>query len=255
MTFTADGRGCRRLSLSNRDAAREFFAQRRRRRYGRRRFLRECEYRPQVRQFISLLTRLAREIGGAVTSCSLILAERAKRRKRRRRIDRVEQFGPLAAAVYLRRPGPAGRQGKDAEDDEEIDIDARILSRLKADYATAGVDLALRFDRAIHSGGRCVPRMRRAGPGRDREAEKTSWPRCRNWRRKAFVATSIAAKPTLRQRRCARRRKLAAVFGERTRRRAMNRLLKGGRIASIEEGPASRRRSRLQVIAPDLPET
>jgi len=34
---------------------------------------------------------------------------------------------------------------------------------------------------------------------------------------------------------------------------AMNRLIKAGRVESIEEGPASRRRSFLQVVAPDLP--
>jgi len=47
----------------------------------------------------------------------------------------------------------------------------------------------------------------------------------------------------------------AAQFSEPELKGAMDRLIKAGRVASVEEGPKSRRRSFLKVVASDLPGT
>jgi RecA-family ATPase len=134
--------------------------------------------RPQVRQFIALLTRLAREIGGAV----ILLAHPSQTGK-----ASGEGAGGSTAwnnsvrsRLYLKRPGNGDGNGKDkgqnnqdAAGGEAADPDLRIVSRLKANYAAAGVDLAVRYERgAFVEAGGAAGTIGARGPARNREAEE-----------------------------------------------------------------------------------
>lgn len=200
--------------------------------------------RPQVRQFIALLTRLALEIDGAV----VLLAHPSQSGKTSGSGDggSTAWSNSVRSRLYLKRPEPAGG--------DTPDPDLRTLSRLKANYAATGVDLALRYESGAFipdldafgaSGGQ--------GSSRQREAEEAFMAgmnellaknlRCNVHKGQANYAPKALREKTIG---CAR-------FSEDELTGAMNRLIKAGRVESVEEGPASRRRSFLKVVAPDLP--
>ena len=125
--------------------------------------------RSHVRQFISLLTRLAMGIDGAV----IMLAHPSQMGKQSGSGDggSTAWNNSVRSRLYLRRPGsPDGKwQG---EDSEASDPDLRVLSRRKANYAAAGVDLTVRYDRGAFVLASDASAIGARGPEREREAEK-----------------------------------------------------------------------------------
>jgi RecA-family ATPase len=210
--------------------------------------------RPQVRQFIALLTRLARAIDGAV----ILLAHPSQTGKATGSGDggSTAWNNSVRSRLYLRRPGQRNSKSQAADGDEASDDpDARILSRLKANYAAAGVDLAVRYNRgAFVLASDASAAIGARGPGRDRQAEKAfvsalgelgaKGLRCNIHKGQVHYAPKAMRDMT----------EAAAGFSEDELARAMRRLIKANRVASVKEGPPSRERSLLRVIAPDFPE-
>lgn len=208
--------------------------------------------RPQVRQFIALLTRLAQEIGGAV----ILLAHPSQSGK----ASGGGESGSTAwnnsvrSRLYFKRPGQP--DGKEAAGAEAIDPDMRLLSRLKANYAATGVDIPVKYERgafvdASDAPGASIVR----GPKRDRECEEAFMMGLaelegKNLRCNVHKGQANFAPKALRE-----KTRGCAAFTEAELTAVLNRLIQSGRVVSEEEGPASRRRSFLKVIAPDLPGT
>jgi RecA-family ATPase len=255
MTFTADGRGVPTpFFFQILDAARAFGARVVVIDTAADAFAGNENIRTQVRQFIALLTRLAREIGGAV----ILLAHPSQTGKASGSGDggSTAWNNSVRSRLYFRRPAQADAKGEEARGDEGADPDLRILSRLKANYAAAGVDLTLRYDR-----GAFVGASGEAGafgaqtPRRLREAEEAFVAglgdlAAKNMRCNVHKGQANYAPKALRE-----FSDHAAAFSETELKGAMHRLIKAGRVASVEEGPKSRRRSFLKVVAPDLPGT
>jgi RecA-family ATPase len=213
--------------------------------------------RTQVRQFISLLSRLAREIGGAV----ILLAHPSQTGKVTGSGDggSTAWNNSVRSRLYFHRPGqPDAAKGRNAkgqnEDDEAPDADARILSRLKANYSAAGVDLALRYDRGAFVLASDASGHAR-GPERDREAEKAFLSSLAQLDALNMNCNIHKGQPNYAPKAMREMTEAGAAFSEVELSRAMIRLIKTKRIASVKEGPPSHQRSRLRVIAPDLPET
>ena len=255
MTFTADGRGVPTPFFSQiLDAARAFGARLVVVDTAADAFAGNENIRPQVRQFIALLTRLAREIGGAV----ILLAHPSQTGKASGSGDggSTAWSNSVRSRLYLKRPGQPDPKGKEPQEDAAIDPDLRLLSRLKANYAAAGVDLTVRYDRgAFKDAGDAAGAIGARGPARDREAEEAfiaglAELETKNFRSNVHKGQANYAPKALREKTQAGER-----FFEDELARAMNRLVKAGRIESVEEGPKSRRRSFLKVTAPDLPGT
>ena len=254
MTFSADGRGVASPFFEQIvNAAREFGARVVVIDTAADAFAGNENIRPQVRQFISLLTRLAREINGAV----ILLAHPSQTGKATGSGDggSTAWNNSVRSRLYLRRPGqPDSAKGKSAEADEPTDPDARILSRLKANYAASGVELAVRFDRGafvLAEGAAGAAH----GPGRDREAEKAFMAALSELEPKGIRCNVHRGQANFAPKAMREKTEGGAHFSEDELTRAMNRLIKGGRIASMEDGPPSRRRTFLRIVAPDLPET
>lgn len=198
--------------------------------------------RPQVRQFIALLTRLARAIDGAV----LLLAHPSQTGRASGSGDggSTAWNNSVRSRLYLKRPEAAGGNMPDA--------DIRVLSRLKANYAAAGVEVTLRYSRgAFALEGSAEPdgdsyyRSRATEQaflsGMSELAAKNI--RCNVHKGQANYAPKVLREKT----------HTAAAYSEDELEAAMNRLLRDGKISSREEGPPSRRRSFLVDMAPDLP--
>jgi RecA-family ATPase len=198
--------------------------------------------RPQVRQFIALLTRLARAIDGAV----LLLAHPSQTGRASGSGDggSTAWNNSVRSRLYLKRPEAAGGNMPDA--------DIRVLSRLKANYAAAGVEVTLRFNRGVFVlEGSAEP----DGDGyyRSRAVEQAflsgmSELAAKNIRCNVHKGQANYAPKVLRE-----KTNTAAAYSEDELEAAMNRLLRDGKISSREEGPPSRRRSYLVDMAPDLP--
>lgn len=198
--------------------------------------------RPQVRQFIALLTRLARAIDGAV----LLLAHPSQTGRASGTGDggSTAWNNSVRSRLYLKRPDAAGGNVTDA--------DIRILSRLKANYASAGAELTLRYSHgAFALDGMTEP----DGDGfyRSKSAEQAFLSgmnelAAKNIRCNVHKGQANYAPKTLRE-----MTRTAASYSEDELAAAMNRLVRDGKIVSQEEGPPSRRRSYLTLTAPDLP--
>jgi RecA-family ATPase len=200
--------------------------------------------RPQVRQFLGLLTRLAREIEGAV----ILLAHPSQTGRATGQGDggSTAWNNSVRSRLYLSR--------LEATNGDAPDPNIRILSRRKANYALAGVDITLRW-----SGGAFAlvgsPDQADAGQSVYRQAQaeeafmtgmgelKEKNLRCNVHKGQANYAPKALREMTT----------ICASFSENELAAAMHRLIKMGQLKSIEEGPPSRRRSFLVVMAPILP--
>jgi len=200
--------------------------------------------RPQVRQFIALLTRFALEIGGAV----VLLAHPSQTGKTSGSGDggSTAWSNSVRSRLYLKRPEPAGGDAPDP--------DLRSLSRLKANYAATGVELALRYE-----SGAFIPDLEASGAGgghgssRQREAEEAFMAGMNELLAKNLRCNVHKGQANYAPRALREKTTICGRFSEEDLMGAMNRLIKAGRVQSVEEGPVSRRRSFLQVVAPDLP--
>lgn len=253
MTFAADGRGVHTAFFEQiLNAARDFGARLVVIDTAADTFAGNENIRPQVRQFIALLTRLAREIDGAV----ILLAHPSQTGKATGSGDggSTAWNNSVRSRLYFKRPGQPDAKGQEA--DEPIDPDLRILARLKANYASAGVDLAVRYERGAFvdaSGAQGVIGAR--SPARDREAEEAFMAGLAEMEAKHLRSNVHKGQANYAPKALREKTQACSGFSEDELTGAMNRLIKAGRIESIEEGPASRRRSSLRVVAPDLPGT
>ncbi|MCP4097750.1 MAG: AAA family ATPase [Planctomycetaceae bacterium] len=201
--------------------------------------------RPQVRQFISMLNRLAMEIDGAV----LLLAHPSQTGKTTGAGDggSTAWSNSVRSRLYLFK--------ESGEDGNPIDPDARTLSRLKANYARIGEKLSLCWkDGAFESDGP-ITQAYDEGSNLDRIdtvnraflaglaelAEKNF--RCNMHKGQANFGPKIIRDKT----------NAGVGFDISELEAAMNRLIREGRISSVEEGPPSRRRSFIKEVSPDIP--
>lgn len=197
--------------------------------------------RPQVRQFIALLTKLARAIDGAV----LLLAHPSQTGRASGSGDggSTAWSNSVRSRLYLKRPDAAGGNVADA--------DIRRLARLKANYAQAGAELTLRYSRgAFALDGTAEP----DGDGLYGRAVEQAFLSgmnelaAKNIRCNVHKGQANYAPKALRE-----KTRTAAAYSEDELEAAMNRLVRDGKILSQEDGPPSRRRSFLVATSPDLP--
>lgn len=204
--------------------------------------------RPQVRQFINLLTKPAHEIDGAV----ILLAHPSATGKASGAGDggSTAWSNSVRSRLYIKRP--------DAVGGEDPDPNLRILSRLKANYAAAGVDLSVRWEDGAFV-NTVDPTM--AGEAEDggakahqmREAEEfflagLNELEAKGMRVNIHKGQANYAPKALREMTMACRTlpldELAC---------AMKRLIRTDRIRSVVDGSPSRNRTRLVAVSPDLP--
>lgn len=199
--------------------------------------------RGHVRQYIAQLTRTAMRLNGAV----LLLAHPSVTGRTSGNGDggSTAWNNSVRSRLYLKRQDPVN--------DAIPDPDIRILSRMKANYASANIDLTLRYNRGAFD-----------MDGLSEGADASSHDRA-SAADIAFLAGMVdLAKQGLRvnihrgqanyaAKSLREKTDLCSSYSERELSAAMNRLIRTKRIASVEEGPPSRRRSALVVIAPPLP--
>lgn len=200
--------------------------------------------RPQVRQFISMLNRLAIEIGGAV----VLLAHPSQTGKTSGAGDggSTAWSNSVRSRLYLFRDG--------GENGNPVDPDLRTLSRLKANYAQTGERISVRWaDGAFENDGSIIEAGASSSVERidlvnraflaGLEELSTKNFRCNVHKGQANFAPKAIREMT----NAATGIDLAELDA------AMKRLMREGRIESVEEGPASRRRSFIREIAPNIP--
>ena len=197
--------------------------------------------RSQVRQFIGGLTRLAHEIDGAV----LLLSHPSLtgRTTGSGESGSTAWHNSCRSRLYLEPP--------DAKDDEPADSDVRVLSRVKANYAKQGARITLRRERGVfvlERGGEAPGEEDRARAAERAflagMAELAAQNLDCNWHKgQANYAPKVLRTST----------HAAATFSQEELTSAMYRLVRSKRIKSVKQGPKSRQRSFLIVIAPELP--
>jgi RecA-family ATPase len=200
--------------------------------------------RPQVRQFISLLNRLAQEIDGAV----ILLAHPSQTGKSSGSGDggSTAWSNSARSRLYLTRPVEEGQALPQ-------DADARVLSRMKSNYSRLGEQVSLfwkdgsfQVDVYADAVANGDPRDRRRQAqdafcaGLTEITERGE--RCNVHKGQANYAPRAIHDTT----------EIGGRFSMAELADAMNRLLKDRRIQSIEEGPKSRKRTFLKLIGPTL---
>lgn len=201
--------------------------------------------RMQVRQFVSGLNRLAMEINGAV----LLLAHPSQTGK----ASGAGDGGSTAWSNSVRSRLYLYRQGGDAGD--AIDPDARTLSRLKANYARTGDKITLRWSDGAFERDGAILETAADGSNLDRVDQAD----------RAFLAglTELTEKGVRVNVHKGQANHAPKAIREMTNagkgfelgelEAALKRLIRQDRISSIEEGPASRRRSYIKIVSPDIP--
>lgn len=199
--------------------------------------------RGQVRQFINALTRLALEIDGAI----LLLAHPSQSGKAlgTGESGSTAWNNSVRSRLFLLRPTPGNG--------EPEDMDARILSRMKANYAPAGASVPMRYvEGAFVATGAEAFADDTWTVDRKRKAE-TSFLKgvieleLKNLRCNASKGQSgYAPKAILEKTTAANGFSLDELVA------AMNRLFKSNRIRSEKDGPPSRHHHYIRVIEPEL---
>lgn len=202
--------------------------------------------RPQVRQFIGMLTGWAQVLDGAV----VLLAHPSQTGKNTGSGDggSTAWSNSVRSRLYLTRP--------EAVNGEQPDADKRSLSRMKSNYAAIGGMLDLRYDNGafVNADARgLIDGYSPSQTARNVEIESdflaglaelaTKNMRCNVHKGQANYAPRALREKTAR----------CAIYSEDELAAAMNRLITASHLESIEEGPPSRRRSFLQAVAPNLP--
>lgn len=204
--------------------------------------------RVQVRQFISALNRLALEINGAV----MLLAHPSQSGRSTGSGDggSTAWNNSVRSRLYLQRPVEEGST-------TPVDPDARLLSRLKANYARTGDKVNLRWKNGAFEGDGAPLADERQGGGVDRlyRAQKAFIDGLRELTSKGMRGNSYKGQATYLPKQIKSFTAAADDFSVDELERAMSFLMREGRIRSVEEGPKSRRRSFIKEVAPDLPGT
>jgi hypothetical protein len=151
----------------------------------------------------------------------------------------------VRSRIYLKR--------QEAVNGDVPDADIRILSRLKANYAASNVDLTLRYDQGAFVLDGVPDGVDPQSHQRSHAADEAfvaglNELKAQNLRCNVHRGQANYAPKTLRE-----KTQLCSSYSENELFAAMNRLLRTKRLTSVEEGPPSRRRSMLVVVAPDLP--
>lgn len=199
--------------------------------------------RPQVRQFINALTSIALSIDGTI----LLLAHPSQSGK----ATGTGESGSTAwnnsvrSRLYLTRPTP--------EKGEPEDRDARILSRQKSNYAQAGVSISMRYiDGAFIATSGEASEDDAWTLNRKHSAEIAFLAGVEDLALKKFRCNAHKGQANYAPKAIMEKATAAQGFTHDELEAAMNRLFKKKRLESVEEGPASRRRSYLSVIEPEL---
>lgn len=199
--------------------------------------------RPQVRQFINALTGIALSIDGTV----LLLAHPSQSGK----ASGTGESGSTAwnnsvrSRLYFTRPTP--------EKGEPEDKDARILSRQKSNYAQAGASISMRYiDGAFIATSGEASEDDAWTLDRKRGAELAFLAGVEDLALKKFRCNAHKGQANYAPKAIMEKATTAQGFTHDELEAAMNRLFKKKRLESVEEGPASRRRSYLSVIEPEL---
>lgn len=199
--------------------------------------------RGHVRQYIAQLTRMALGRNGAV----LLLAHPSATGRSSGNGDggSTAWNNSVRSRIYIKR--------QEMVNGETPDPDIRILSRMKANYAAANVDLTLRYksgafdleglqagdDPSTFDRSQAADTAFLTGMGELNQQKM----RVNIHRGQANYAPKSLREKT----------DCCSSFSEKELAAAMNRLIRSKRIASVEEGPPSRRRSFLAVVSPPIP--
>jgi len=200
-------------------------------------------FRPQVRQFISSLSGLARAIDGAI----LLLAHPSLsgRSSGSGESGSTAWNNSVRSRLYLKRP--------DADDGGTSNSDVRVLSRAKANYAQAGVDITLRYE----DGAFAVEGSAPAGGDplyRNKAAEQAFVIGLNVLTAKGFRCNVHKGQANYAPKALREKTTNCSEYSEDELKAAMNNLIKQNQIESVIDGLGSQReRSRLVVVAPNLP--
>lgn len=200
--------------------------------------------RPQVRQFISMLNRLAIEINGAV----VLLAHPSQTGKSSGSGDggSTAWSNSVRSRLYLSRP--------EEKNGDPEDPDRRILSRLKANYARTGDRVDLRWESgAFESDGSSEAQTFSTPADRIDAVNRAFLAGLAELREKGTRCNIYKGQHNYAPRAIREMTNSGHGFEVSELEAAMKRLIRDSRIESVEEGPASRRRSYLREVAPDIP--
>ncbi len=200
--------------------------------------------RSQVRQYISLLNRLAIQINGAV----VLLAHPSQTGKNSGSGDggSTAWSNSVRSRLYLSRP-------EERNGDPE-DPDKRILSRLKANYARTGDRVDLRWESgAFESDGTSEAQTFNSPADRIDAVNRAFLAGLAELTEKGHRSNIHKGQSNYAPRSIREMTKSGQGFELSELEAAMKRLMREARIESIEEGPASRRRSYLREVAPEIP--
>ncbi len=197
--------------------------------------------RPQVRQFIGLLTRLALEINGAVVlaahpSQSGLLGGGES--------GSTAWNNSVRSRLYLKR--------RKSVDGDEGDSDVRILSRVKANYSQAGTEITLRWSEGCFI-NETPPELLGDQSAHERAVENAFIAGLAELEAKDIACNIYKGQTNYAPKSLRELTNACRSFNETQLTVTMKRLLRLDRLKSIVEGPPSRRRSRLVISAPDLP--
>lgn len=199
--------------------------------------------RGEASQFVGLLTRFALAIDGAV----LLLAHPSISG----RTSGTGESGSTGwnAAVRSR----LTFERLKSEDGGDLDPDLRVLSRRKANYAAAGVDLTVRWKAGAFEVERGAMVDGQQSPDRRALAEDAFLAGLAELTAKELDTNIYKGQTNYAPRALRTKTTVAEAFTENELEDAMNRLIKAGRIKSVKEGPKSRERSHLIIVQADLP--
>lgn len=200
--------------------------------------------RSHVRQFVSCLDEFALAIDGAV----LVLAHPSQAGKASGSGDAGSTAwnNSMRSRLYLR--------FLDFSNGEVADRTVRSLARVKANYAPIGAEITVRYSNGAFT-REGTPDDSGAGTFRDRQraAEDAFLSGLIELNEHGFRVNVHKNQPHYAPRELREKAKTSSSFTEQELRAAMHRLIRGGRLKSIKEGPPSRQRTYLVAVAPPLP--
>lgn len=202
--------------------------------------------RAQVRQFISMLNRLALEIDGAV----VLLAHPSQTGRAAGTGDggSTAWSNSVRSRLYL-------KFDDDNKDGLPGKTKLRVLSRMKANYASIGEKVTLEMVDGVLVGDASPQSFDAEGNPLDRmaEAERAFLAGLEELSEKGLRTNMHKGQANYAPKEIKEKTEAGRLLDIEELGEAMNRLIRDGSIRSVEEGPPSRRRSRLVIETPDLP--
>lgn len=203
--------------------------------------------RIHVRQYISMLNRLAMLIDGAV----LLLAHPSQAG----RSSGTGDGGSTGWSNSVRSRWYLARDGGDKG--EAVDPDLRTLSRMKANYASVGDKVSLKWVDGAFEGDANPITFNEDGTPLDRidQTNRAFLAGLQELIDKGVDSNIHKGQANYAPKAIHEMTTAGQTFEVPELEAAMKRLMRGAdsRIRSVKEGPASRRRSKLIIVAPDIP--